>query len=43
MSHGTDVQRGQVHTQQLCNSLSAVDVTVFIQDLQQVHIRQMFL
>ena len=29
-----DVQRGQVHAQQLGDALSAVDVSVLIQDLQ---------
>lgn len=34
MCHGAHVQGGQVHAQQLRNSLSAVDVTVFVQHLQ---------
>ncbi len=36
--HGTDIQRGQVHTKQLSNPLSAVDVTIFIQHLQNTQL-----
>lgn len=32
--HGADVQRGQVHAEQLCDPLSAIDVTVFVQHLK---------
>lgn len=33
MCHGTDIKRSQVHTEQLRNPLSAIDVSVFIQHL----------
>lgn len=32
--HGADIQRGQVHPQQLRDPLSAVDVAIFVEDLQ---------
>ena len=37
MRHGADVQRSQVHPEQLSNPLSAVDVPVFVQHLETPH------
>lgn len=34
---GADVQRGQVHAQQLRYPLSAIDVTIFVQHLTARH------
>lgn len=34
MGHGADIQRRQVHAEQFCNPLSAVNVSVFVQNLK---------